>query len=624
MQQENRTGWRAGEGLKTRWARGIDPQRVLPEYPRPQMRRDEWINLNGLWDYAITPKGEDKEYKEPVSWDGHILVPFPVESALSGVQKPLGPEEWLWYRRTFTVPEEWIGKKLLLHFGAVDWKAEIWVNGRKAGEHTGGYTPFSLDITGHLNMGTTGQEKDQEQEQEIIVRVWDPTETFGQERGKQSLHPKGLFYTAVSGIWQTVWLEPVPEEHIASFRITPDLAASELSLSIHINAVGGRDLGQIRFEATAYANGETAAIGSSSIGGELKLSLPEMKLWSPDSPFLYDLTITLMAEDSSTIDTIQSYFAMRSFGVGKDKAGLTRLLLNGEPLFQQGVLDQGYWPDGLYTAPSDEALAYDVEITKQLGFNMTRKHIKIEPARWYYHCDRLGLIVWQDMINGGGGWNHLHHFILPNFVSAIKIKDDKYKVYKALGRADASNRDNYRKELKEMIDALYNVPCIGMWVPFNEAWGQFDAADTAEWLKAYDPSRPVDHASGWHDQGAGDLKSVHIYFRKLKMPKKSEGRAVVISEYGGYSLMEKGHVWQEGKGFGYKKYNSREALNAAYASLIKDQLKPLVIQGVAAAVYTQLTDVETELNGILTYDREFTKLDAELLNELHDDLRERG
>lgn len=612
MQRTEQSGWKAGAGLKTRWGRQVDPQRVLPEYPRPQMVRDEWMNLNGLWECAITPRA--KGSGTPDLWDGLILVPFPVESALSGVQQPLGPGEWLWYRRTFSVPDNWKGRRLLLHFGAVDWETEIWVNGRKAGEHTGGYTPFSLDITEHLNAGNA----ERSQEQEIIVRVWDPTDTFGQERGKQALNPEGLFYTAVSGIWQTVWLEPVPEAHIASFRLVPDLADGELSVFIHIDSAnGGSDSAHNRIEAIAYADGEIAATGGSPVGGELKLYFSKMKLWSPDNPFLYDLTVQLHAEDGSTLDTIQSYFAMRDFRVGKDKAGAVRLLLNGEPLFQHGVLDQGYWPDGLYTAPSDEALAYDVETVKRLGFNMVRKHIKIEPARWYYHCDRLGLIVWQDMINGGGGWNHLHHFILPNFVSAIKVKDDKYK---ALGRSETSNRDNYRKELKEMVDALYNVPCIGVWVPFNEAWGQFDAADIAEWLKAYDPSRPVDHASGWHDQEAGDFKSVHIYFRKLKMPKKSGGRAVVISEYGGYSLMEEAHVWREGKGFGYRKFKSREALNAAYASLIKKQLKPLVKQGVAAAVYTQLTDVETELNGILTYDREIVKLDEGLLNELHDDL----
>ncbi|SDF22043.1 Glycosyl hydrolases family 2 [Fontibacillus panacisegetis] len=599
MEHELNSHWKiAGQGLRTRWAKEVHPQNVLQEYPRPQMIRDEWMNLNGLWEYAITPK--ETQLDEIKEYDGCILVPFPVESALSGVQKPLKPDEHLWYRRTFSVPKNWEGYKLLLHFGAVDWKTEVWVNGDKAGEHSGGYTPFSFDITSCLTEG----------ENELVVQVWDPTETFLQERGKQTLHPKGLFYTAVSGIWQTVWLEPAPNQHISSFRMVPNIVSKELT--IHIDLASIRKDIHYEVEAEAYENGKLISSARGAVGEGLKLHFSEISLWSTETPFLYDLNLRLI-EDGHPIDTIRSYFAMRSFTVEQDKQGVKRLFLNGEPLFQHGILDQGYWPDGLYTAPTDEALAHDIEIAKQLGFNMIRKHIKIEPARWYYHCDRLGMIVWQDMINGGGGWNNLYHLIIPNFASSLKVKDNKYK---ALGRQDKQNRDNYRKELKEMIDALYNVPSIGMWVPFNEAWGQFDAAEIAEWVRGYDPSRPVVHASGWYDQGVGDIKSVHIYFRKLKMPQNIEGRAVVISEYGGYSLMEKGHMWKEGKGFGYKKCRSREALNAFYASLIRQQLKPLISSGVAAAVYTQLTDVETELNGILTYDREFVKLDMELSQEL--------
>lgn len=581
--------------LMTRWAKEVLPEKVLPEYPRPLMVREQWQNLNGLWDYAIRPKEVDvvKEY------DGKILVPFPVESSLSGVKKPLQPNERLWYRRTFEWQKEWQSKRLLLHFGAVDWKTEVWINKRKVGEHTGGYYPFHFEISEYLN----------NEQNEIVIAVWDPTDTYGQERGKQTLTPKGLFYTAVSGIWQTVWLEPVPEPYIKTIRLTPDIDRNEIS--VHIEA--GGEPHNLSFEAFAFDNGKIISSSKGNIVNTITVNIPNPKLWCPNSPFLYDIKINLI-KDEKIVDAITSYFAMRKFSIERDQKGLKRLFLNHKPMFQQGILDQGYWPDGLYTAPTDEALLYDIEITKELGFNMIRKHIKIEPARWYYHCDRLGMIVWQDMINGGGGWNHLHHLILPNFVRALKVKDNKYK---ALGRASQENRDNYKKELKEMIDALYNVPSIGMWVPFNEAWGQFDAIEIAEWLREYDPTRIVDHASGWHDQRIGELKSVHIYFRKLSIPQKINDRSVVISEYGGYSLHEKGHVWNEDKSFGYKKLKTNTALFQAYQSLINDQLKPLIEKGVSAAVYTQLTDVEEEVNGLLTYDREVIKMDVKKLNKVN-------
>lgn len=597
MESNQQFEWKPAEGgLMTRWAKEVSPERVLPEYPRPQMIRDRWMNLNGLWDYAIRPKDD----QETAEYDGRILVPFPIESAMSGVRKPLRPDERLWYRRTFAVPEGWRGQSLLLHFGAVDWQTEVRVNGRKVGEHAGGYCPFTFEVSDFLTGG----------DNELTVIVWDPTDTYGQERGKQTLNPKGLFYSAVSGIWQTVWIEPVPRRYIRSFRLMPDIDSEELAIQLDTGADGSG----VAFEAVASERGVQVASGRSVDGGVLKLKIASPKLWSPDSPFLYDLTISLLEDNAGPGDVLKSYFGMRKFSIEPDREGVKRLCLNRRPLFQHGVLDQGYWPDGLYTAPTDEALAYDVVMTKKLGFNMTRKHIKVEPARWYYHCDRLGLIVWQDMVNGGGGWNVLHHIILPNFVSGLQIDDHNIK---ALGREDPANRAQYKRELKEMIDSLYNSPSIGMWVPFNEAWGQFDAAETAEWVKAYDPTRPVDHASGWHDQRVGEIKSVHIYFRKLRMPKKTGGRAVVISEYGGYCLPEKDHLWDPDKAFGYKKCKSRQHLQEAYASLIEDQLKPLIPQGVSAAVYTQLTDVETEINGMLTYDREVVKLDPERLRQLH-------
>ncbi len=599
MEFNKEQAWKpVGDGLMTRWAKEVSPHNVLPEYPRPQMTRDSWMSLSGLWEYAIRPR----DVEEVSSYDGKILVPFPVESALSGVKKPLLPDERLWYRTIFSIPDDWKEQRLLLHFGAVDWKAEVWINSQMAGEHTGGYYPFTFDITQYLKDGKN----------EITVAVWDPTDSFGQERGKQLLKPSGLFYTPVSGIWQTVWLEPVPENYIKSHRLTPDIDSESLAISVDVE---GARRGMI-FKAAAYKEGQMIASGQCAAGDVLKLPIPSPRLWSPDSPFLYDLKITLMDGDKA-VDEIKSYFGMRKFSIEKDKKGLKRLCLNHQPLFLNGVLDQGYWPEGLYTAPTDEALEFDVKILKKLGFNMVRKHIKVEPARWYYHCDRQGLIVWQDMINGGAGWSIFYQVLIPYLAGLMKIKDKKYK---ALGRHEKANRENYKKELKEMLDALYNVPSIGLWVPFNEAWGQFDAAEIAQWVHTYDPTRLVDHASGWYDQEIGEIHSIHTYFRKLNMPRRTGDRTVVISEYGGYSLPQKGHMWVEDKGFGYKQFKGANELEAAYAALVKEQVKPLIERGVSAVVYTQLTDVETEINGLLTYDREVVKMDAEALYVLNQEL----
>jgi len=603
MEDRNRTGWKpVGGNIMTRWADDIDPHNVLPEYPRPQMVRSDWLNLNGLWDYAI----QARDAERPSAFNGRILVPFPPESALSGVKKPLTPDRKLWYRRFFSTPDTWQGKRLLLHFGAVDWKAEVWINDKKAGEHTGGYYPFTLDITELAEKGGN----------ELLVAVWDPTDSRGHERGKQKLAPGGLFYAPVSGIWQTVWLEPVPESFISSFRLTPDIDHDKLTIEIE-TAGNSTD---ISLEARTYKGTyEDKHEGKGAIAGEkgpcgrpLELKIPQPKLWSPDSPYLYDVVIRLV-DGEGLVDEVKSYFGMRKFGVGEDSQGKKRLFLNNKPLFQNGVLDQGYWPDGLYTAPTDVALRYDLEMTKKLGFNMTRKHIKVEPARWYYHCDRIGLIVWQDMVSGGEYMKFFQHMLIPNLFRSITLKDNKYHLF---GRQDKAGRDNFRKELKEMIDALYNVPSIGMWVPFNEAWGQFDAAETAAWIKEYDPTRWVDHASGWYDQGAGDVQSIHTYFRKLSMPKRRDHRPVVISEYGGYSHAERGHLWDEKRAFGYRGYKSRESLKKAYESLLHNQLGPLVPKGISAAVYTQLTDVETETNGLITYDREVVKIDPETMRNI--------
>jgi beta-galactosidase/beta-glucuronidase len=588
--------WQIPDGsMLTRWAKDVDPTNVLPEYPRPQMVRDKWLNLNGLWDYAIRPLGQE----ETADYDGQILVPFPVESALSGVKMPLLPDQQLCYRRTFKVPPAWQGERLLLHFGAVDWQAKIAVNGHFVGEHRGGFYPFSFEIAAFTRPG----------ENELTVTVWDPTDSGQQQRGKQVLKPKLIFYTAASGIWQTVWLEAVPEQYIRAFKMLPDIDRQELRLTIDLLS----STNEISFEAEAYDREGKRVATCRNDQASLVLKIDDLKLWSPESPYLYDLKMRLISE-GEIVDEVKSYFGMRKFSIEKDSRGVKRLFLNNQPLFQNGLLDQGYWPDGLFTAPTDEALRYDLEITRQMGFNMTRKHIKIEPARWYYHCDQLGLIVWQDMLNGGSSLNLYHHLLVPKFFPRKFVKDNNYR---AMGRLSGQNRADFMQELQKMVDALYNVPSIGMWVIFNEGWGQFDAEQFYKWLKDYDPTRYIDHASGWYDQQIGDLKSVHIYLNKLAMPADCKDRAVIISEFGGYCLSLPGHLWKKGRLIGYRKYPTPEAFRAAYQALIGDQLTPLVAEGLAGAVFTQLTDVEIETNGLLTYDREVIKIDAETLHRLN-------
>lgn len=582
--------------LLTRWAKDIDPECPLPEYPRPQMVRDNWLNLNGLWDYAVVPK----EQATVTAFTGQILVPFCLESALSGVKKPLLPEERLWYRRTFTIPADWQGKRVLLHFGAVDWETTVLVNGQAAGQHVGGYTPFTCDIT---NLLTTG-------ENELVVTVWDPTSDW-QQYGKQSLDPFLVFYTAVSGIWQTVWLEAVPEQYITDFRLTPDIDRGELAITVQTNTDEPYTL-----RATAFSAGEALASITGEPGQTLVLPVEDAHRWSPDDPFLYDLTIELLAGET-TIDQVDSYFGMRKFSIIRDEKGVNRLGLNNAIVFQNGPLDQGYWPDGLYTAPTDEALKFDVIATKQLGFNMTRKHIKVEPARWYYWCDQVGLIVWQDMINGGRAPKTKRD--LPRFMSFAFRRfqaDDNERRYKQLNRSDSAARQDFERELNEMLAALYNVPSIGVWVPFNEGWGQFDAARITNTIRAYDSTRIIDHASGYLDQGVSDVQSHHVYFSKLKMPKIVNDRAFVLSEYGGYGCKVNGHLWSDA-GRAYKTFATTQELAATYDSLIREQVMPLVEQGCCAIIYTQLTDVENEINGFYSYDRAVLKIGEEQLRALH-------
>lgn len=578
--------WKPVEGkIKTRWAEQVNPDNVLPEYPRPIMERAEWKNLNGLWEYAIIEKGSHT----PTSFDGQILVPFAVESSLSGVGKRVGESKELVYRRTFDVPSAWKGKKVLLHFGAVDWKADVWVNGIKVGSHTGGFTPFSFDITGAL------QSKG---DNTLLVKVWDPTDKGFQPRGKQVSDPNGIWYTPVTGIWQTVWLEPVNASHIDELRITPDIDNNLLYLDPVMENATADDLVEV-----AVWDGQTQVASGKSINGEtVQIEMPEdVKLWSPASPFLYTLRITLKHQGKE-VDKISSYAAMRKFSSRRDAEGIVRLELNNKPLFQFGPLDQGWWPDGLYTAPTDEALVYDIQKTKDFGFNMIRKHIKVEPARWYTHCDRLGIIVWQDMPSGDRNpeWQNRKYF------DGTEMK------------RSFESESCYRKEWKEIMDCLYSYPCIGTWVPFNEAWGQFKTPEIAEWTKRHDPSRLVNPASGGNHYTCGDMLDLHNY-PAPEMYLYDAQRATVLGEYGGIGWVVSGHIWEPDRNWGYVQFNSSKEVTDEYVKYA-DMLYRLALRGFSAAVYTQTTDVEVEVNGLMTYDREVIKVDEKRVREINEKL----
>ncbi len=564
-----------GEKLRTPWAGEVNPDRALPDYPRPQLVRQAWGNLNGIWEYAITPK----DAEPPEKFDGKILVPFPIESSLSGVGKTVGPDQRLYYRTRFALPQAWREHTLLLHFGAVDWETTVWVNGKKTGEHRGGYDPFTIDVTAAISEAA---------EQDLLVSVWDPTDAGYQPRGKQVREPEGIWYTSVTGIWQTVWLEPVPKASIASLKLLPDI--DQQLLRITAQGRGASDSYQVRAEALEGGAVIGEAIGRA--GREFTLRIPEPKLWSPDSPFLYGLRVSLH-DGTQQIDSITSYFGMRKIAVARDDRGVNRLFLNNQPLFQFGPLDQGWWPDGLYTAPTDDALAFDIEATKELGFNMARKHVKVEPDRWYFHCDRLGLLVWQDLPNGD------RH-----------IRPDEPDIQRS-----PESAENYRRELQAMIDFLHNHPSIVAWVPFNEGWGQFDTNAILAWTKEYDPSRLVDGPSGWSDRGEGDMVDIHSYPGPA-MPALEENRAAVLGEFGGLGWPVPDHLWWDKRNWGYRTYTSQEELISQYQSLIQ-QLLPLIGQGLAAAIYTQTTDVEGEVNGLLTYDRTIRKLPAESVRDLN-------
>lgn len=570
----------AGDKIKTAWAEQIDPNHVLPEYPRPLMERKEWKNLNGLWNYAIRPAGS----AQPTEMDGEILVPFAVESSLSGVMKTLGKENELWYTREFTVPASWKNKNVLLHFGAVDWQAEVWVNGVKMGSHKGGYTPFSFDITPALTKGSN----------QITVKVWDPTDEGYQPRGKQVNRPDGIWYTPVSGIWQTVWLEPVAASHITYLKTTPDIDQKTLTIeATTANACPSDIISVVLSEGQ-----KIVATGKAIQGQAIQLKIENPTLWSPENPFLYDLKVTLTHQGKIT-DEVNSYAAMRKYSIHRDANGITRLQLNNQNIFHFGPLDQGWWPDGLYTAPTDEALVYDIQKAKDFGFNMIRKHVKVEPARWYTHCDRLGMIVWQDMPNGDRGpqWQNRQYF---NGVEMIHSSESE---------------SNYRREWKEIIDLLYSNPCIGVWVPFNEAWGQFKTPEIAAWTKSYDPSRLVNPASGGNHYTCGDILDLHNY-PGPDLYLYDPMRATVLGEYGGIGLVMKDHLWMPDKNWGYVKFNTPEEVTDEYIKYAEHLLE-LIQRGFSAGVYTQITDVEGEVNGLMTYDRKQIKVNEEKIREIN-------
>jgi len=568
--------WKPAElKLETPWTSKVSPATAHQEYPRPQFVRFDWKNLNGLWEYAIQTKllGAPKNFEEK------ILVPFAIESSLSGVARSVGKENWLWYKTSFSVPKEWKGKNVRLNFGAVDWETEIFVNGKSIGTHSGGYDEFSFDITQYLN-----QDKN-----ELVVRVWDPIDEGFQPRGKQVRKPGGIWYTSVTGIWQTVWLEPVEKTFVQNIRTYPDVDKSEVRIETNVVNASGNEV----VEITVLDNGKEVARASKKANELIILNIPKVKLWDVVNPFLYDLKIKLSA-NGKVLDEISSYFGMRKILVEKDANGIPRMMLNNKFVFQFGTLDQGWWPDGLYTPPTDSALAYDVIKLKELGLNTIRKHVKVEPARFYYHCDKLGMLLWQDMPSGDG------------FVGSTDNSEMKRV---------AQSENVYDSELKEIIDEHFNAPSIIAWVPFNEGWGQFNTIKVLNWVSHYDATRLCDGPSGWSDWvAAGHIQDKHDYPGPSMPEDKKDNRALVLGEFGGLGLPIENHTWQNKNNWGYRNYTSLEELEKQFLALI-EKIPALIKSGLSAAIYTQTTDVEVEVNGLMTYDRKVTKLNPVNVNK---------
>lgn len=570
----------AGEKIKTVWASKVEPNHVLPEYPRPIMERKEWKNLNGLWNYAILEVGK----AAPEKYDGQILVPFAVESSLSGVMKDVGAKNELWYNTSFTIESNWKGQNILLHFGSVDWRTEVWLNGVKIGSHTGGYTPFSFDITPFITGKT----------QQLTVKVWDPSNEGPQPRGKQVRSPEGIWYTPVTGIWQTVWIEPVNKKNITTIRTTPNIDQNVINIKPEVAGASYGDL----IEVTVYEDSKALVTVKASAGENIEIVLNNPKLWSPESPFLYKTNVKLIS-NRKMVDEVKSYFAMRKIGSKRDSNGVLRMQLNNKDYFQYGPLDQGWWPDGLYTAPTDEALKYDIVKTKELGFNMIRKHVKVEPDRWYTHCDEIGILVWQDMPSGDEQpiW-----------------QNKKYFEGNELQRTPKSE-EIYKKEWKEIMDHLYSYPSIVVWVPFNEAWGQFKTVEITDWTKNHDPSRLVNSSSGGNHFQTGDILDLHNY-PGPELYLYDARRVTVLGEYGGIGLPVEGHLWRANDNWGYVKFKNNAEVTNEYIKYATE-LKKLVKTGFSAAVYTQTTDVEGEVNGFMTYDRKVDKMDFEKVSTIN-------
>lgn len=569
----------AGDKIKTNWSESINPQQVHQEYPRPMLERKDWKNLNGMWQYAIRDRGQ----AAPSSFDGEILVPFAVESSLSGVGKRVGDNQELWYSTAFEVPGNWKSRQVSLNFGAVDWLADVYVNDVLIGSHQGGFTPFSFDITPYLTSG---------KKQQLMVRVWDPTDRGFQPRGKQVNNPEGIWYTPVTGIWQTVWIEPVAQNHITAVKAIPNIDNSTLAVTVNTSEQTPAGILQVDL-----FDGDMKVASAKGIAGkELRLAVPNAKLWDTENPFLYDMKVTL-SEQGKVQDEVDSYTAMRKISTRRDDNGILRMQLNNKDLFHFGPLDQGWWPDGLYTAPSDEALYYDIKKTKDLGYNMIRKHVKVEPARWYYHCDKEGMLVWQDMPSGDHG-NHWDPHKYNGGTDKVRTNE---------------SAENFYQEWTEIMNLLISNPSVVVWVPFNEAWGQFKTEDVAQFTKSYDSSRLVNPASGGNHRACGDMIDLHNYPGPRMFLFDAE-RVNVLGEYGGIGLALDNHLWLNDRNWGYIQFKSPQEVANQYIQYT-DELKNLIDKGFAAAVYTQTTDVEGEVNGLMTYDRKVVKVDEQAVRK---------